>query len=118
MFRRFGSKITGIEMAPRLISREDEDVSMGLADVLEAEGIELRLNAMCLAAKKHGGGIAVHLECTEGAPDVAGSHLLLAVGRRPNTDGLGLDRAGVAIDPRGCITVDDQLRTNVDGIFA
>ena len=91
---------------------------MGLADVMEAEGIELRLNATCLAAQKHADGIAVHVACTEGAPDVAGSHLLLAVGRRPNTDDLGLDRAGVATDARGTIIVDDQLRTNVAGIFA
>jgi len=118
MFRRFGSRVTVIEMAPRLIAREDEDVSMGVADVLEAEGIALRLNATCLAAKKHPEGIAIHVECTEGAPDVTGSHLLLAVGRRPNTDDLGLDKAGVAADARGYITVDDKLQTNVPGIFA
>ena len=118
VFRRFGAKVTVIEMAPRLIPREDEDVSMGVADVLEAEGIELRLNAMCLAVKKDAGGIAVHLECAEGAPDVIGSHLLLAVGRRPNTDDLGLDKAGIATDARGFITVDDQLRTNVPGVWA
>ena len=118
MFRRFGSKVTVIEMAPRLIAREDEDVSMGVADFLEAEGIALRLNATCLAAKKHPDGIAVHVECTEGAPDVIGSHLLLAVGRRPNTDDLGLDKASIATDARGYITVDDQLRTNVPGVFA
>ncbi len=118
IYRRFGAQVTVIEMAPRLIAREEEDVSMGVADVLEAEGIELRLNAMCLAAKKHADGIAVHVECTEGAPDVIGSHLLLAVGRRPNTDDLGLDKAGIATDARGFITVDDQLATNVPGIFA
>jgi len=118
MFRRFGSQVTVVEMAPRLIAREDEDVSMGVADALEAEGIELRLSATCLAAKKHENGIAVHLECTEGPPDVVGSHLLLAVGRRQNTDDLGLDKAGVATDQRGYITVDDRLQTNVPGIFA
>jgi pyruvate/2-oxoglutarate dehydrogenase complex dihydrolipoamide dehydrogenase (E3) component len=117
-YRRFGARVTVIEMAPRLIAREDEDVSMGVADVLEAEGIELRLNAKCLAVAKHPDGVAVHVECTEGAPDVIGSHLLLAVGRRPNTDDLGLDTAGVTTDARGYITVDDQLRTNVPGIFA
>ena len=105
-------------MAPRLIAREDEDVSMGVADVLEAEGIELRLNATCLSVAKHADGVAVNVDCTEGAPQLVGSHLLLAVGRRPNTDDLGLDRAGVATDARGFITVDDQLRTNVPGIFA
>jgi len=118
MFRRFGSQVTVVEMAPRLIAREDEDVSMGVADALEAEGIELRLSATCLAAKKHENGIAVHLECTEGPPAVVGSHLLLAVGRRPNTDDLDLDNAGVATDQRGYITVDDRLQTNVPGIFA
>jgi pyruvate/2-oxoglutarate dehydrogenase complex dihydrolipoamide dehydrogenase (E3) component len=118
MYRRFGSRVTVIEMAPRLIAREDEDVSMGVADVLEAEGIELRLNATCLAVKKHPQGVAVHVECSEGEPDVIGSHLLLAVGRRPNTDDLGLDKAGIATDARGFIATDDKLRTNVPGIFA
>jgi len=117
-YRRFGAKVTVIEMAPRLIAREDEDVSMGVADVLEAEGIALRLNARCLSVAKHPGGIAVNVDCTDGAPQVVGSHLLLAVGRRPNTDDLGLDKAGVATDPRGFITVDDRLQTNVPGIYA
>jgi len=117
-YRRFGAKVTVVEMAPRLIAREDEDVSMGVADVLESEGIELRLNATCMSVAKHPDGVAVNVDCTEGAPRVVGSHLLLAVGRRPNTDDLGLDRAGVATDARGYITVDDRLRTNVDGIFA
>jgi pyruvate/2-oxoglutarate dehydrogenase complex dihydrolipoamide dehydrogenase (E3) component len=118
MFRRFGSRVTVIEMAPRLIAREDADVSMSVAEVLDGEGIELRLNATCLAVKKHAQGVAVHVECTDGAPDVVGSHLLLAVGRRPNTDDLGLDCAGVATDARGFIPVDDRLQTNVPGIFA
>src|SRR2546430_573142 len=117
-YRRFGSQVTVIEMARRLIAREDEDVSMGVADVLEAEGIELRLNATCMSVAKHGNGIAVNVDCTEGGPQVIGSHLLLAVGRRPNTDDLGLDKAGVATDDRGYIKVDDQLRTNVPGIWA
>jgi pyruvate/2-oxoglutarate dehydrogenase complex dihydrolipoamide dehydrogenase (E3) component len=108
VFRRFGSKVTVVEMAPRLIAREDEDVSKAVADFLAAEGIDVRVNE----------GVAIHLECTEGPPDVVGSHLLLAVGRKPNTDDLGLDRAGVATDARGYITVDDQLRTNVPGIWA
>ena len=81
---------------------------MGVADVLEAEGIELRLNATCLSVAKHADGVAVNVDCTEGAPQVVGSHLLLAVGRRPNTDDLGLDKAGVATDARGYITVDDS----------
>jgi pyruvate/2-oxoglutarate dehydrogenase complex dihydrolipoamide dehydrogenase (E3) component len=118
MFRRFGSKVTVIEMAPRLVAREDEDVSMGIADFLEAEGVELRLNATCLAAEKHPDGIAVNVDCQEGAPRVIGSHLLFAAGRRPNTDDLGLDQAGIATDERGYIKVDDQLRTSVPGVWA
>ena len=117
-YRRFGAQVTVVEMAPRLIPREDEDVSMGVADVLEAEGIALRLNATCLSVEKRGNGIAANVDCSEGAPRVEGSHLLLAVGRRPNTDDLGLEAAGVATDARGYITVDDRLRTNVSGIFA
>jgi pyruvate/2-oxoglutarate dehydrogenase complex dihydrolipoamide dehydrogenase (E3) component len=118
VFRRFGSKVTVIEMAPRLVAREDEDVSMGIADFLEAEGVELRLSAMCLTAEKHPDGIAVDVDCQEGAPRVIGSHLLLAAGRRPHTDDLGLDQAGIETDERGYIKVDDQLRTNVPGVFA
>jgi pyruvate/2-oxoglutarate dehydrogenase complex dihydrolipoamide dehydrogenase (E3) component len=118
MYRRFGSKVTIVEMAPRLIAREDEDVSQAVADMLKEEGIELRLNAKCLAAAKHADGVEVNVECTEGAPKVVGSHLLLAVGRRPNTDDLGLDKAGVATDDRGYIKVDDELCTNVPGIWA
>jgi pyruvate/2-oxoglutarate dehydrogenase complex dihydrolipoamide dehydrogenase (E3) component len=118
MFRRFGSRVTIIEMAPRLIAREDEDVSMGVADVLEGEGIELRLNATCMSVAKRGSGVVVNVDCTEGAPQIVGSHLLLAVGRRPNTDELGLDKAGLAVDERGFITVDDKLRAGVPGVFA
>jgi pyruvate/2-oxoglutarate dehydrogenase complex dihydrolipoamide dehydrogenase (E3) component len=118
MFRRFGSKVTVVEMAPRLVAREDDDVSMGVADVLEGEGIELRLNATCLSVAKRFDGVAVNVACSEGSPQIVGSHLLLAVGRRPNTDDLGLDRAGIATDSRGTITVDDKLETNVPGVFA
>jgi pyruvate/2-oxoglutarate dehydrogenase complex dihydrolipoamide dehydrogenase (E3) component len=117
-FRRFGSEVTVIEMAPRLVSREDEDVSAAVADILAREGIAVRLKAECLAVARHGDGIAVRLDCVEGAPEVTGSHLLLAVGRRPNTDDLGLDAAGVAVDGRGYVTVDDELRTGVPGIWA
>lgn len=118
MFRRFGSKVTIVEMAPRLISREDDDVSVEIQNIMEREGINLRLNAKCIGFATHQQGIAVRVECTEGAPKVVGSHVLLAVGRRPNTDDLGLDKAGVVIDERGYIVVDDQLRTNVPGIWA
>ena len=118
VYRRFGSRVTVVEMAPRLIAREDEDVSGAVAAFLEAEGIALRLNATCMTAGKHPQGISINVDCAQGAPQVVGSHLLLAVGRKPNTDDLGLDKAGVATDARGYITVDDQLRTSVPGIFA
>jgi pyruvate/2-oxoglutarate dehydrogenase complex dihydrolipoamide dehydrogenase (E3) component len=118
MFRRFGSEVTIIEMAPRLIHREDEDVSAAIKEILEREGIQIRLNAKCIRLSKDGGGIAAGVDCTAGAPEVHGSHLLLAVGRRPNTDDLGLENAGVRQDERGYIVVDDHLRTNVPGIWA
>jgi len=118
MFRRFGSEVTIIEMAPRLIHREDEDVSAAIKDIVEQEGIRLRLNAKCIRVRRDGDGVAAGVDCTEGAPEVHGSHLLLAVGRRPNTDDLGLERAGIQHDERGYIAVDDQLRTNVPGIWA
>ena len=118
MFRRFGSTVTIVEQAPRLISREDEDISAAIREILEQENVNLRLNARCIGFRKHENGIAVRVECTEGAPEVIGSHVLLAVGRRPNTDDLGLDKAGVMTDERGYIVVDDQLRTNVPGTWA
>ncbi|NJM29313.1 MAG: FAD-containing oxidoreductase [Rhizobiales bacterium] len=117
-YRRFGAKVTVVEMSDRLIGREDADVSNAVKSILEGEGIEIRLNAKCLAVEKDGDGVAMNLGCSEGAPRVSGSHLLLAVGRRPNTDDLGLDEAGIETDERGYITVDDQCRTNVGGIWA
>ena len=118
MFRRFGSEVTILEMGPRLIQREDEDVSAAMQEILEREGIHVRLNAKCIAFSRSGDEVIAHAECEEGSPDVAGSHVLLAVGRRPNTDDLGLEKAGVAVDHRGYIEVDDQLRTSVPGIWA
>jgi len=118
IYRRFGSEVTVIEMAPRLIAREDPDVSQGVSDILAGEGIDVRVNAKCLDVAKHADGVAVTVECTQGPPQIVGSHLLLAVGRRPNTDDLGLDKAGVLTDARGYIEVDDELRTNVPGIWA
>ena len=118
MYRRFGSEVTIVEMAPRLVPREDEDLSAEIRQILEREGVNVRLSAKCVSLAGKDGGIAATVDCTEGAPEIIGSHLLLAVGRRPNTDDLGLDRAGVACDERGYITVDDQLRTNVPGIWA
>ena len=118
IYRRFGSEVTIVEMGPRLIGREDEDVSEAVRQILEAEGIHIRLNAKCISLAKRNGGVAVGLTCEKGPPEVIGTHVLLAVGRTPNTNDLGLDRAGVATDHRGYIIVDDQLQTNVPGIWA
>jgi pyruvate/2-oxoglutarate dehydrogenase complex dihydrolipoamide dehydrogenase (E3) component len=118
MYRRFGSEVTIVEKGPRLIGREDEDVSEAVREILENEGIRIRLNANCLSLAKRDDRIAVGVECDGGPPEVLGTHLLLAVGRTPNTNDLGLDRAGVATDQRGHIIVDDQLQTNVPGIWA
>ncbi|HTY43367.1 MAG TPA: FAD-containing oxidoreductase [Thermoanaerobaculia bacterium] len=118
MYRRFGSAVTVVEMAPRLIAREDADVSDAIRQILEREGIAVRTGARCIALEKSPSGVRVRVDCQDGSPVVEASHLLLAVGRRPNTDDLGLDRAGVRTDARGYVEVDDQLRTNVPGIWA
>jgi pyruvate/2-oxoglutarate dehydrogenase complex dihydrolipoamide dehydrogenase (E3) component len=118
MYRRFGSEVTVIERGPRLVKREDEDVSDAVREILEREGIRVRLGANCLRGAKRGDRVAVQVDCATGDPEVVGSHLLLAVGRRPNTDDLGLEAAGVEVDERGFIRVDDELRTSVEGIWA
>lgn len=118
MYRRFGSQVTIVEMGPRLIQRDDEDVSGAVREILENEGIHIRLNAECMAAEKRGAQLQIKLDCEKGDKAVTGSHLLLAVGRVPNTHDLGLDKAGVDVDERGYIRVDDQLRTNVPGVWA
>jgi len=118
MLRRFGSRVTVVEMGPRLVGREDEDVSAEIKAFLEAEGIEVRLDAKCLAVKKEPGGVSVGLECHEGAPRASGTHLLLAVGRVPSTDDLGLDKAGVKVDARGYIEVDEGLKTSNPRVWA
>ena len=118
MYRRFGAEVTVVEMGARLVSREDEDVSAAIRGILEAEGIQVRVNAECIALSRSGDGVRVRLHCEEEPRAATGSHVLLAVGRRPNTDDLGLDRAGVNTDKRGQILVDDMLRTNVPHIFA
>src|SRR5712671_193212 len=117
-YRRFGSKVTVIELAPHLIAREDEDVSRAIAEILKGENIDIRVDSKVVAVAKQGDDIAVTVEKAGTSSQVIGSHLLLAIGRRPNTDDLGLDKAGVATDPRGYIQVDDQLRTKVPGIWA
>jgi pyruvate/2-oxoglutarate dehydrogenase complex dihydrolipoamide dehydrogenase (E3) component len=118
MYRRFGAEVTVVEKGPRLIAREDEDVSEAVRDILTAEGITVRTSAECIALAPHAEGVAVSVDCTHGEPVAIGSDVLLAVGRRPNTDDLGLDRAGVTTDARGYVTVDDSLSTNVPGIWA
>ncbi|EHK57573.1 FAD-containing oxidoreductase [Allomesorhizobium alhagi] len=118
MFRRFGSEVTVVEKGPRLITREDEDVSAAVKDILEKEGIGIRLNSECISFEPRGEEVCVGVDCASGDRQVLGSHVLLAVGRRPNTDDLGLDKAGVETDGHGYITVDDELRTSVPGIWA
>ena len=118
MYRRFGSKVTVVERGKRLVAHEDDDISLAVKEILEKEDIAIRTDSECIHFKAHAEGVLVGTSCTIGEPDVVGSHALLAVGRRPNTDDLGLDRAGVAMDEKGYITVDDELRTNVPGIWA
>jgi pyruvate/2-oxoglutarate dehydrogenase complex dihydrolipoamide dehydrogenase (E3) component len=118
VFRRFGSDVTIIDKGPRLIAHEDEDVSTEVQAILERDGIQVRLNATCIELMNFGDEVGVRLDCTEGAVEVSGSHLLLAMGRTPNTDDLGLERAGIERDAHGYIVVDNQLRTNVAGIWA
>jgi len=118
MVRRFGSRVTVVEMGPRLVGREDEDVSLAIEDLLRAESIALRLSAECLSVQREADGVSVGLECSEGAPRARGTHLLLAVGRVPNTDELGLDAAGVKTDKRGYIEVDEGLRTSNSRVWA
>jgi len=119
MFRRFGSRVTIIEMGERLISREDEDVSDTVREILENEGINVRLNAKCISFSKRDGKIVAHVSCEDGEPEVAdGTHVLLAVGRTPNTSDLGLETAGIEIDAHGYIPVNEKLETNVPNIWA
>jgi pyruvate/2-oxoglutarate dehydrogenase complex dihydrolipoamide dehydrogenase (E3) component len=118
MYRHFGSEVTIIQRNARLIPREDEDVSSAIRDILEEEGIRILTGADVKSVENRGGKVAVAVAIKDEVSEVTGSHLLVAIGRRPNTDDLGLDQAGVATDERGYIKVDSQLRTNVPGIFA
>lgn len=119
MFRRFGSKVTIIERNETIIGREDKDVSDAIRQFLEKEGIEFRLNATCLSGNNNAsGGVTVKVDCTSGAPEISGSHLLLAVGRTPNTDTLKLETAGVKTNARGFIEVNETLETTIPGIYA
>jgi pyruvate/2-oxoglutarate dehydrogenase complex dihydrolipoamide dehydrogenase (E3) component len=118
VFRRFGSEVSVIEVAPRLIAREDEDVSRAVAEFLEREGISLHLGCQVAGVERVANQIAMRVDTAGTMAQVRGTHLLVAIGRQPNTDDLGLDKAGIATDPRGYILVDDLLRTNVPGIWA
>jgi pyruvate/2-oxoglutarate dehydrogenase complex dihydrolipoamide dehydrogenase (E3) component len=118
MYRRFGSEVTIVEMGPRLIRREDEDISEAIKQILENEGINIRLGAECIALEKRGDKVAVNVDCVSGDKTVIGSHALLAVGRVPNTADLNLEKVGIELDEHGYIRVDDQLRTNVPSIYA
>ncbi len=118
MYRRFGSEVTIVEMAARLIQRDDQDVSQAVKEILESEGVNVRLESRCISLEGRDAGVALKLDCQSGPRQVAGTHLLLAVGRHPNTDDLGLDKAGIETDPRGYIRVDDTLSTGVPGVWA
>ena len=111
MYRRFGSDVTVIERGPRLLSREDPDVSEAVREIFDSEGIRVLANASIVRVSR-----PAAVETTAG--NVPGSHLLVALGRAPNTHDLGLDRAGIAVDGRGFIQVDDRLQTSVPGVYA
>jgi len=118
MYRRFGSRVTVVEKGTQLMGREDDDVTATVREILEKDGVEFRLQAECMAVEKRGAGVAVRLDCGTGDREVTGTHLLVAVGRGPNTDDLGLEAVGIATDSRGFIQVDDQLRTSAPGVWA
>ena len=118
MYRRFGSEVTVIEMQPQVMMREDDDVAAAVREILEGEGVRFRLAAACLAVRRTNGGVAVQVSCEEGPEEEEGTDLLVAVGRVPNTDDLGLENTGIELDERGFIPVDDELRTQVEGIWA
>lgn len=118
MYRRFGAEVTIVERMDRLIAREDPDISEAVRDILEAEGISVRTGADCIAFERSGEDIAVAVECADAAEPILASHVLMAVGRRPNTDDLGLEAAGIEVDARGYIAVDDKLETSVPGVWA
>ena len=118
MMRRFGAEVTVVERSPRLLPREDEDVSDGIRSILDKEGVRIQIGAECLSLAREGEQIAVGAACSGEQSRIVGSHVLLAVGRRPNTDGLGLEHAGIATNERGYIVVDDQCRTSAEGVWA
>ena len=118
MFARFGSKVTIVERGDRLVKREDEDASQTVMDILTAEGIDIRLNADCIAFSRSDAGPVVRVNCSDGAPAVTGSHVLVAIGRQPNTDDLGLEATGIATNDRGYVVTNPRLETSVEGVWA
>ncbi len=118
MMRRYGARVTVLERAAKLLPREDDDVAQGIRDILQAEGIEFQLGAECMSLAADGQGLIAGALCGADAQSIRASHVLLATGRRPNTDTLQLDKAGIDVDPRGYIVVDDQCRTSADGVWA
>jgi pyruvate/2-oxoglutarate dehydrogenase complex dihydrolipoamide dehydrogenase (E3) component len=118
IYRRFGARVTVVEMGSRLIQREDPDISAAVQAILEAEGIQVRLAAECIRFEPRGADVCVGIECSVGEREIIASHVLLAVGRRPNTDDLGLEAADIAVDQRGYIVVDESLQTTAPGVWA
>ncbi len=122
VMRRLGAQVTVVERSATLLHHEDDDVSAGIRTILEAEGIKIQLGAECIAlardTQRDGERIVVAALCASDIPPIIASHVLLAVGRQPNTDGLGLADAGIKTDERGFIVVDDQCRTSADGVWA
>jgi pyruvate/2-oxoglutarate dehydrogenase complex dihydrolipoamide dehydrogenase (E3) component len=118
MYRRFGSQVTVVERATKLLPREDDDVAAEIRAVLEREGVAIRTGAECMELSRRGARVAVGLSCEDGAPVAEGSHVLLAVGRQPNTHDLDLEKSRIEVDERGYIKVDDECRTNVEGVWA
>jgi pyruvate/2-oxoglutarate dehydrogenase complex dihydrolipoamide dehydrogenase (E3) component len=118
IMRRFGAQVTVVERSARLLPREDDDISDAIRAVLEAEGITIQLGAESVSLSRQGGQIALRARCAGDTPSILGSHVLLAAGRRPNTDQLGLDLAGVKTDAHGYIVVDDQCRSSAEGVWA
>lgn len=118
MYRRFGSAVTVLEKGARLLPREDDDIAAEIAAILQREDIAIRTDAQCMALNRKGRNVEVRLDCRRGRKIAEGSHVLLAVGRTPNTADLGLREAGVDTDERGYITVDDECRTSAEGVWA
>jgi pyruvate/2-oxoglutarate dehydrogenase complex dihydrolipoamide dehydrogenase (E3) component len=118
MYCRFGSQVTVVEKGERLLQHEDPDISEAIKQILEKENINIRLNAECFSLDKKNNDIVMKLNCSDGEKEIIGTHLLLALGRKPNTDDLGLDKVGIETDDRGFIKVNDQLQTNIENIWA